>query len=70
VRHRKNSLFFMTQAGAWVGDVLMSAIRTCVLNRVDPLHYLTAVGAHAAQVRGAPQAWLPWTYKETLAALN
>jgi transposase len=70
VRHRKNSLFYKTQAGAAVGDVLMSAIRTCVLNQVDPVHYLTAVGAHAAQVRGAPEAWLPWTYKQTLAALN
>ncbi len=70
VRHRKNSLFYQTQAGAGVGDVLMSAIRTCVLNQVDPVHYLTAVGAHAAQVRGAPEAWLPWTYKQTLAALN
>jgi len=70
VRHRKNSLFYKSQAGAGVGDVLMSAIRTCVLNHVDPVHYLTAVGAHASRVRDAPQAWLPWTYKETLATLN
>lgn len=70
VRHRKNSLFFKTQAGAWVGDVLMSAIRTCVLNHVDPVDYLTALGQHAAQARASPQAWLPWTYKQTLATLN
>jgi hypothetical protein len=70
VRHRKNSLFYKNQTGACVGDVLMSAIRTCVLNKVDPLHYLTAVGTHAARVRAAPEAWLPWTYKQTLDALN
>jgi len=70
VRHRKNSLFFKTEAGAWVGDVLMSAIRTCVLNRVDPVDYLTAIGQHAARARAAPEAWLPWTYQQTLAALN
>jgi len=70
VRHRKNSLFYKTEAGAFVGDVLMSAIRTCVLNRVDPVHYLTAVGEHAARARASPEAWLPWTYKQTLAALN
>ena len=29
-RHRKNSLFFKTQAGADVGDVLLSMIRTAV----------------------------------------
>jgi hypothetical protein len=26
VRHRKNSLFYKTQAGAGVGDVLMSGV--------------------------------------------
>ena len=70
VRHRKNSLFFKTEAGAWVGDVLMGAIRTCVLNRVDPVDYLTAIGQHAARARAAPRAWLPWTYQQTLATLN
>jgi hypothetical protein len=70
VRHRKNSLFFKTQAGAWVGDVLMCAIRTCVLNRVDPVHYLTALGQHSRRARASPEAWLPWTYRETLAAVN
>jgi hypothetical protein len=70
LRHRKNSLFYKTEAGAWVGDVLMSAIRTCVLNRVDPVDYLKALGQHSTRARASPKAWLPWTYKETLAALN
>jgi transposase len=65
-RHRKNSLFYKTETGAAVGDVLMSAIRTCVANRIDPVAYLTAVAANAAKVRGAPEAWLPWTYQQTL----
>lgn len=66
-RHRKNSLFYKTEAGAAVGDVLMSVIRTCVANHVDPVDYLTAVATHAAKARGAPEAWLPWTYQQTLA---
>lgn len=70
LRHRKNSLFFKTQAGADTGDVLMSNIRTCVVNGVDPVHCLTAIGAHAAEARAAPEAWLPWTYQTTLSALN
>jgi len=69
-RHRKNSLFFLTQAGADIGDLLMSQIRTCVVNHIDPVHYLTAIGTHAAEARASPDAWLPWTYKTTLEALN
>jgi hypothetical protein len=70
LRHRKNSLFFKTQAGADVGDILMSQIRTCVASGVDPVHYLTAIAAQASQARASPEAWLPWTYKTTLDALN
>ena len=70
LRHRKNSLFFLTQAGANIGDVLMSQTRTCVVNKVDPLHYLTAIGTHAAAARASPESWLPWTYKTTLETLN
>src|SRR5437867_4860538 len=70
LRHRKNSLFFKTQAGADIGDILMSQVRTCVAGRVDPVHYLTMIGTHAAAARASPEAWLPWTYKTTLEALN
>lgn len=69
-RHRKNSLFFKNEAGAAVGDVLLSAIRTCVINRVDPVRYLTAIAHHAAEARAAPEAWLPWTYQQTTGTLN
>ena len=70
LRHRKNSLFFQTQAGADIGDVLMSMIRTCVANKVDPVHYLTAVGAHADAARASPEKWLPWNYSENTAGLK
>jgi hypothetical protein len=69
-RHRKNSLFFKNVAGAGVGDVLITLTRTAVINGVDPVRYLTAVATHASKVRSAPQAWLPWTYEQTLGALN
>jgi transposase len=62
-RHRKNSLFYKNEPGAAVGDTLMSLIRTAIVNGVDPVHYLTAVAAHAAEVRRAPQDWLPWNYR-------
>lgn len=62
-RHRKNSLFYLTEAGAAVGDVLMSVIRTCVANLVDPVGYLTTISLHAREVRRAPQKWLPWSFE-------
>jgi hypothetical protein len=70
VRHRKSSLFYRNQAGADIGDVLMSVIRTCVVNGADPVDYLTALGLHANRARAAPEAWLPWTYKQTPAVLT
>ena len=69
-RHRKNSLFFKTEAGADVADVLLSMIRTCVANSVDPVHYLTTIATHAKQARLSPEPWLPWTYQQTLERLN
>ncbi len=69
-RHRKNSLFFRTQAGADVGDVLLSMIRTSVKNSIDPVHYLTNISMHAQDARAAPESWLPWSYQETLNRLN
>lgn len=69
-RHRKNSLFFKNEAGAGVGDVLMSMIRTCVINGKDPVRYLSAVARNAPKARGSPAAWLPWTYQETSPSLN
>ena len=50
--------------------MLMSQIRTCVAGGVDPVHYLTAIAAHAAEARASPENWLPWTYKTALQALN
>ncbi len=69
-RHRKNSLFFRTQAGADVGDVLLSMIRTSVKNSIDPVHYLTNISMHAQDARAAPESWLPWSYQGTLNRLN
>jgi hypothetical protein len=62
-RHRKNSLFYKNEAGAAIGDTLMSLIRTAVVNGVDPVRYLTTVATHADEVRRAPRDWLPWNYQ-------
>jgi transposase len=68
ILHRKNSLSFKTLHGARIGDVHMSLIHTCELNRVNPFDYLMALQQHAAAVPKAPDRWLPWNYQQAIAA--
>lgn len=65
--HRKNSLFFMTENGARVGDIFMSLIHTCELSGENPFEYLKALQRHAGEMAAAPSAWLPWNYREAMA---
>jgi transposase len=62
ILHRKNSLFFRTQHGAYIGDLFMSLIHTCKLNRVNPFHYLTTLQKHSSELFKNPSKWLPWNY--------
>jgi transposase len=65
IRFRKNSLFYRTTVGATVGDILMSVIETCRMNRVNALAYLTALGSvEKSELWRDPTRWLPWTYAE------
>lgn len=70
VLHRKNSLFYRTVKGALVGDIYISLIVTCQLNKVDPFDYLTKVQLNAAAAKASPAGWLPWTYKATLESME
>jgi len=67
IMHRKNSLFYRTLHGAYIGDLFMSLIHTCRLAKVNPLHYLVALQKYSHEVFKNPQEWLPWNY-ETAAA--
>jgi transposase len=69
---RKNSMFFKTEHGASVGDVLASLIRTCRLNGVNAWDYLVTIVRNKKVARSNPHLYLPWNYKgdeaESLAA--
>jgi transposase len=67
ILHRKNSLFYKTRNGAQMGDLFMSLIHTCELNRVNPFDYLTELQRHAEEMKQTPSDWMPWNYRETLA---
>ncbi len=70
VLHRKNSLFYRTEIGAVVGDILMSLIQTAKRAHVNVLDYLTQLQLHAVDVKQRPEAWLPWNYLDRLAILQ
>jgi hypothetical protein len=61
---RKNSMFYKTEHGASISDLLMSVIETCRLNRVNSWDYLLMLVRKTAEVRANPRAFLPWNYKQ------
>src|SRR3954454_3020319 len=68
ILHRKNALFYKTQNGARVGDLFMSLIYTCQLNRANPFDYLTQLQRHADRLAVSPQLWMPWNYRDAEAS--
>jgi len=70
ILHRKNSLFYKTLHGAYIGDLFMSIIHTCRLSKVNPFDYLIALQKHSSEVFKNPQKWLPWNYKDEAAVLS
>jgi transposase len=65
---RKNSYFYKTCWGAFVGDTLLSIIKTCDLNGVNPYDYLIAVQANFEDVEKRQNDWLPWNYTKNIGA--
>ena len=45
-----------------MGDLFMSLIHTCELNKVNPFDYLTELLRHPAEVAVRPAEWMPWNY--------
>lgn len=70
ILHRKNAYFYKTANGAMVGDMFMSFIHTCELNKVNPFDYLTELQKNAEVTASSPADWMPWNYKKTLAMVK
>lgn len=66
ILHRKNSLFYKTEHGAYIGDLFMSLIHTCSFAKVNPFEYLTTLQKNSPALFANPSRWLPWNYKENL----
>ncbi len=67
---RKNSLFYKTAKGARTGDIYLSLIATCQLNKVNPHEYLTAIQTHSDELKACPVDWMSWTFEETMRRLK
>jgi hypothetical protein len=70
IRHRRNSLFYRTRRGAFVGDLFMSLIHTCFLCGVDAFDYLTQLLRNHKQAARDPGAWMPWNYKAQMPSVE
>jgi transposase len=70
ILNRKNSLFFKSQFGAFIGDMYMSLIHTCNLMHVNPFDYLVALQKYSAETVKNPSQWMPWNFKEAMAAVE
>ena len=66
ILHRKNALFYRTEHGAYVGDIMMSFIHTCELNDINPFDYLVTILRYPGAARLNPHLWMPWNYAQTL----
>ncbi|NYZ68092.1 transposase, partial [Endozoicomonas sp. SM1973] len=58
-----NSLFYKTQTGANVADVLTSVIATAASAGINVFDYLNAIQRNKAAVKANPDQWLPWDFK-------
>jgi len=70
ILHRKNSLFYKTQHGAYIGDLFMSLIQTCKLAGVNAFDYLTTLQKFSHEVFKNPSKWLPWNYNAAVPILS
>ncbi len=62
IMHRKNSPSYKTLNGARIGNMFMSLIHTCRLNRVNPFGLSAGPGEPPRGGEGRPSASLPRNY--------
>ena len=70
ILHRKNSLFYKTEHGAYIGDLFMSIIHTCELEKANPFDYMVNLSKHSNLISENPEKWMPWNYRQTMATLK
>jgi hypothetical protein len=60
---RKNWLFYKTELGALIGDIVCSFLKTCEAANVNPFDYFVWVMKNNSDVKLCPENFLPWKFK-------
>jgi hypothetical protein len=63
VLNKKNWLFYKTETGALIGDIICSFLKTCEAAGVNPFDYFVWVMKNKDLVRACPENFLPWKLK-------
>lgn len=63
VRYLANSKFYMSRAGAAIGDTLMMVILFSYLNHLNPHQFLLHGLRHQGEIKKNPGAFFPWNLK-------
>ncbi|MFT4927396.1 MAG: transposase [Phenylobacterium sp.] len=66
VRNRKNAMFYGTQEGADIGDVITSMIATAAQAKTNVFDYFNALQRNKDKVQANPKNFLPWNYQENI----
>jgi hypothetical protein len=60
VLNRKNWYFYRTEVGALIGDIILSAIKTCSMAKINVLDYFVWIQKNREDIKKNPQNYLPW----------
>ena len=63
VLNRKNWLFYKTEFGALIGDIICSFIKTCEAQNTNPIEYFIWIMKNEVQVKLTPEKFFPWEFK-------
>lgn len=66
IRIRKSAMFYRTEHGAQISNILLSLIETARLNKINPVDYFIALQKNKSAVHKNPADWVPWMYQKTL----
>jgi hypothetical protein len=68
VLNRKNWLFYKSELGALIGDIICSFIKTCEAANTNPFDYFVWVRKNKELIATTPENFLPWRFKTLPAA--
>jgi hypothetical protein len=66
IQVRKSSMFYKTLSSAAFASYVQSALYSAAQNEINPCDYMCALIENEKAVIKNPNAWLPWSYQETI----